>query len=362
MSIVPTRLSHLFTWLTFISLIIISGCEKSETEAPVIRPVLSMQVGGDASFGGRTFPGQARAIQEANLAFDVSGTLNQRPVKVGDRVKKGQLLASLDPRDYRSKFNAAKAELNRAKATFKRAEELIKEHHISEVEYDKLKATYEVAAANLETARKALSDTELKAPFDGEISELFVKNFVAVTAKQKIARLVDNTKIEMVIDIPETLISRAPAVKQVLVRFDAFPEHDIIATVKEIGTEASKTTRTYPVTLVMDQPEGITILPGMAGEARGDPDQIPQDLKEQMRRIEVPLSAVFSPDESNQSFVWVIDEQAGTVSQRAVKTGELKSQGLVIEDGLVAGEWIAVAGVHRLREGQKVRLSPVQGE
>jgi len=362
MSIAPAHLKKLLTGLIFLSLITVTACDQSETEEPVVRPVLSIKVGDVSNIGGRSFPGRARAVQEANLAFDVSGTLNKRVVKVGDVVKKGQLLASLDPEDYRSKFNAASAELNRTKANFMRAEELIKGHHISEAEYDKIKANYQVATANLETARKALSNTELKAPFDGRISELFVKNFVAVTGKQKIARLVDSTKIEMVIDIPEILISSVPETGKVLVSFDAFPDQDIIASIKEIGAEASETTRTYPVTLIMDQPEGFSILPGMAGEARADPSQFTEEMKKQRRGIQIPLAAVFSPDASEQSYVWVVDEQAGSVNRRAVTTGALKSTGIVIESGLTEGEWVAVAGIHRLREGQQVRLQPVQGE
>jgi RND family efflux transporter MFP subunit len=189
---------------------------------------------------------------------------------------------------------------------------------------------------------------------------LFVENFQAVQAKQQIARLVDTSKVEMVINIPEVLISLVPQVQKVLVSYDAFPDKDIPAGVNEIGAEASETTRTYPVTLVMEQPEGFTILPGMVGEARADPASVPKTT--QRKGIEVPLSAVFSPDESDKRFVWIVDEQANTISRRELVTGEIKSSGLLIEEGLSPDEWIAVAGVHYLREGQTVRLQPAQGE
>ena len=362
MSISQSYVKHLLIGVTVVLLVNLAGCDEPQVAAPVVRPVLAIMVGEGSTIGGRTYHGRAQAIQSANLAFNVSGSLIERPVKVGESVTTGQLLARLDPRDYQSKFNAAQAQLTKDKANFKRAKELVKKHHISEAEYDKLKAVYEVAIANLDTARKALSETDLKAPFDGKISELFVKNFTAVLAKQQIARLVDVSRIEMIVNVPEALIAQVPEVKSVLVHFDAFPQHDIKATIKEIGTEASKTTHTYPVTLVMDQPEGFTILPGMAGEARADMSQISEEIKQQGSKIEVPLAAVFSPGESNEKFVWVVDEQAGTVSRRAVITGILKSTGLIIEEGLTAGEWIAIAGVHRLREGQSVRLRPAQGE
>lgn len=352
---------QLLTGLAVLSAFAIAGCEQPEPgKAPIVRPVLAMKVGDATVIGGRLFPGRARAVQEANLAFDVSGTLSERPVNVGDRVKKGQLLARLDPRNYRSSLKAVKAELTKARANFKRAKELIEKDYISQVEYDRLRAATEVAAANVETASKALSDTRIEAPFDGRIAELFVENFQAVQAKQQIARLVDISKIEMVVNIPEVLISLVPQVKQVLVRFDAFPDRQIPAGVKEIGAEASETTRTYPVTLVMEQPEGFTVLPGMVGQSTADPASLPKDV--QKKGFELPLSAVFSADESDKRFVWIVDEQANTVSRREVVTGEIKSTGLFIEEGLSAGEWIAVAGVHHLREGQSVRLQPAQGE
>lgn len=362
MSISYSYVKHLLTGLMLVLLVNVVGCDEPQVAAPVVRPVLAMMVGAGDTFMGRTFPGRAQAVQEANLAFDVSGSLIERPVKVGERVTTGQLLARLDPRDYQSKYNAAQAQLTKEKANFKRAKELVKKDAISEAEYDKLKAVYEVAKANLDTARKALSETDLKAPFDGRIAALFVKNFTAVLAKQEIARLVDASSIEMIVNIPEALITLVPEVKSVLVRFDAFPEYDIKATVKEIGAEASKTTRTYPVTLVMDQPEDVFILPGMAGEARADLSQISEERKQLQSKIIVPLAAVFSPGESEENFVWVVNEQTGTVSRRAVVTGVLKSTGLIIEEGLTAGEWIAIAGVHRLREGQSVRLQPAQEE
>jgi len=103
----------------------------------------------------------------------------------------------------------------------------------------------------------------------------------------------------------------------------------------------------------MDQPEDIKILPGMAGQASGE---VQRSEKSQQQRIEVPIGAVFTPDTEKQNYVWVIDDQAKSVTRRAVAIGELTETGIVIVDGLKAGEWIALAGVHSLREGQQVRI------
>lgn len=341
--------------ILLIALTVTISCSKEEPEQKeIIRPIRAMLVGNAAKSLGRDFPGRAKAVHEVNLAFDVNGTLNKRPVNVGDNVTKGQLIASLDPRDFVSNVKEARANVQNALANFNRAKELIKKSFISKSEYDRLNAQYRGFSAERDKAVKALSDASLKAPFSGFISELYVENFQAVVAKKLIARLVDVSQIKMIVDIPESKISIVSQVKRITVIFDAFPNRKISATVKEIGKEASSTTRTYPVTLIMDQPEGIRILPGMSGKARAD--AIASTSPEtSIKSIQVPLSAVFSPDD-NQSYVWLINKTTQTVKKQPVTLKRISSNGLLITKGLESGDRIATAGVHFLREGMKVRI------
>ncbi len=214
--------------------------------------------------------------------------------------------------------------------------------------------------ASVASAKDHLRYTYLRAPFDGTIVTTYVENFEDVRAKQPILRLVDTSRIEMIVNIPETLISFAPQVEKVWVRFDPFPDKEIEAKVKEIGTEASETTRTYPVTLIMEQPEEIKILPGMAGKTIRAEGPLPNEATQ--GGIEVPVSATFSPDNSAKAYVWIIDEKTKAVRRREVKTGILTDRGIKINAGLKTGEWVATAGVHYLREGQKVRILQEKGQ
>ena len=353
------------------SLLLMWGCAKEEPPTKeVVRPVKAVQVGGLEVLTGRTFPGQAKATQEANLSFRVNGTLNQFPVKVGDEVKKEQLMARLDPRDYEVNLRNAQGQLDRVRAALKLAQSdydrvvRIRDKDpgaISQAmidaklgERDSAKAQVTSLDAQVATTKDALSYTYLKAPFKGTVVETFVENFEDVQAKQAIVRIVDTSKIEFVVNIPENLISLAPKVKKVFVRFDAFPDREISGVIKEIGKEASKTTRTYPVTLIMDQPDDIKILPGMAGQARGDKESA---ISAGAEGIIVPVSAVFSKDGKKEKFIWLIDEKSGQVSMRKVATGKLSDSGIMIDRGLSPGEWVAIAGVHSLKEGQKVRIA-----
>ena len=132
---------------------------------------------------------------------------------------------------------------------------------------------------------------------------------------------------------------------------DAFPDATFEGVeVKEIGTEASETTRTYPVTLIMDQPVGFTILAGMTGMVRGNPNP-PGPLGD--AGIEILGSAVF--EDGGHSYVWVLDEAGPSVHRQEVKPQGVTSFGMKVS-GLNAGQTIVTAGAHHLSEGQMVRL------
>ncbi len=346
------------------------GCGQ-EPPAPqaVIRPVIAMQVGNATQFEAGGFPGKAKAHEEVELAFRVDGPLIARPINVGDEVKKGDLIARIDPRDFevrlrdvRGQIERAQAQLTRAQADYDRVQRIYKEDPgaTSEAAIDMAREQRDQSRANIrsfqaavDASRDQLRYTFLTAPRDGTIVRTYVENFDNVQAKQPIARLLNTSRIEMTVDIPEGLISSLPYVKNVRVRLDAFPDREIPAEIWEVGREASQTTRTYPVTVIMDQPDDITILPGMAGEARGEVES--PDASAQTS-IEVPLTAVFSPTGTEARYVWVIDAATQTAQQRAVTTGELTARGIMITDGLQPGEWVATVGASSLREGQQVRI------
>jgi multidrug efflux pump subunit AcrA (membrane-fusion protein) len=304
-------------WMVFF----LGGCTEEPAPKEVIRPVRATKIADPHAFDARTFPGRAKAHNEVNIAFEVRGRVAKRPVDVGDKVTAGQLLAALDPRDYQNSLEEAKAAQRQAK-----------------------------------TYRDRI-DTVLNAPFDGKMAAIYVENHEQIRAKQVVMRLLDTARMEMIIDIPEDRISYAQYVKEFKVRFDAIPDREILAEIHEISNEASLATRTFPVTLIMDNPPDLNIKPGMAGEAIGTLD-LPPELQE--TGYVVPPAAVVRESAAQQeegsydSYVWVIDEQSGTVAKRVVVPGRLTPYGLLIHEGLKPGEWVAVAGANYLREGQKV--------
>lgn len=331
------------------------GCSEPQETAEPVRPVRVMRVSAPQELVGRSLPGRARAAEETNLSFDVSGTVLERPVSVGDEVEAGQLLARLDQRDFKNQRDAAVAARNRMRANFERVKIAAESGAVSRQDLDDAKAQLDVTQAELNIAEKAIEDSTIIAPRGGTISATYVEAFTSVRAKEAIVRLLDTTSIEMVVQVPESLISFVPHVEDITVEFDAFPGRPVPAEVKEISNEASQTTRTFPVTLIMGQPDDFKILPGMAGRTKG---RLPSQVAPELRTLQVPVSAVFTPDEQEQrgsSFVWIVDESTNSVTRRSVTTGELSRAGIQVREGLSAGELVVISGVSFLEEGQVIR-------
>jgi RND family efflux transporter MFP subunit len=357
----PILVAVLFSFL--------AGCGDPQLPDPPPRKVKAVKLGGVSDLAERSFPGRARAAQEVNLSFRVSGPLVDLPVNVGDEVTQGQLLAQIDPTDYESRVKAVRGELQSgiaardlAQAEFQRAADIKKTNPdlISDSEYDQRLGKRDTTRAKviaLESALKLAEDdlayTSLLAPFDGVVAAKYVENFENVLAKRPILRLLDSERIEVVIDVPERQIGYVPYLVSATVSFDALPGVELGARVKEVGNESSAVTRTYPVTLIMDQPEGQAVRPGMAASVRLV-GRLPSDAREV--GLSIPATALFNKGEGDGSFVFVVDESTMALEERAVEVSMLSDAGVLVKSGLETGEWLVIAGVHSLSDGQTVRI------
>jgi RND family efflux transporter MFP subunit len=323
-----------------------------------------MTVGVSPEPGGRAFPGQAEANEEAGLSFRVGGSLIELSANVGDTVKKGQVLAKLDPQDFEVRLRAAEGELSSAKANLEianveltRLQSLVKSKAAPEKDLDRAAALVESHKSNVaaltskrDIAQSELSYVQLTAPFDGIIAARDAQNFQTVQPRQPIVRLLDTSRIKFGVDLPETVMPLLPYVKEIWVTFQAAPGNKLPATIQETSHEASRNTRTYRLTVVMDQPPSVRILPGMSGElrARVEPPST------QPKAMEVLASALFE-ESDGATCVWLVDTSSMTVHRQLVKTSSPTSVGFLVE-GLKAGQTVVIAGVHYLKEGQKVRF------
>src|SRR5215813_4085792 len=260
------------------AVMLITGCERQapSTAQQVVRPVRTMRVGISPESGGRAFPGQAEANEEAELSFRVGGWLIEVSANVGDTVKKGQVLAKLDPQDFEVRLLAAQGELSSAQANLEianveltRLQSLVKSKAAAEKDLDRAAALVEYHKSNVaaltskrDIAQSELSYAQLTAPFDGIIAARVAQTFQTVQAREPVVRLLDTSRIKFGVDLPETVMPLLPYVKEIWVAFQAAPGHKLPATIQETSHEASRSTRAYRLTVVMDQPRGVQILPG----------------------------------------------------------------------------------------------------
>jgi RND family efflux transporter MFP subunit len=320
----------------------------------IVRPVKYMIAEPVEVNASRTFPGRVQASQRVNLAFQVSGALVEFPVKEGMPVKKGQMLAKLDRRDYYNSYIAAKAQYEDAEASYNRIKTLYEKKVSPKADLDAKKAVFDTAKSSMLIAQKAYEDTVLRAPFDGVIAKKYVENFQDVNAKEAVLSLQDVSSIEIAIDIPEKYMVKFKKASgfKATANFDAIPEKDFSVKISEFSTEASSTTQTFSVILKMDAPEDYSILPGMTSSVTFT-GMLEPDTKSDLYSL--PLEAMFS--ESDKSYVWKINKDTMTVSRQEVKIAD-SSHGdePYIIAGISKGEYIVTAGTHFVRNGMKVKL------
>jgi RND family efflux transporter MFP subunit len=338
------------------------GGAEPEPAPPASRPVKIFTVAGIEGSALRRFPGSVDASQRADLAFRVSGQLQELRVREGELVEMGQTLALLDPTDFNIVVQDRQATFDKDERNFERAQELIVDGNISKFDYDRMEAAEKSSLAALTQAKQELEYTDLRAPFAGRIARRDVENFEDVIAKQTVFRLQNVAMLEVRIDLPESLIRTFRSQGDAAVNVDetdsmlsahaefegragiSFPLH-----VKEVATKADSQTQTFRVTLEMPSPTDFTVLPGMTATVSVDFSKlVSQDVVKW-----VPVTAV-QADSGLEPRVWVLDDESMTVSSQAVSIGRMSGGQIEVRSGLDGGEEIISVGAPYLAEGMKV--------
>jgi RND family efflux transporter MFP subunit len=314
----------------------------------------------------RSFAGMAQSADEPRLSFRVPGTIIDLPVRVGDRVKQGQVIARIDPADYRLDVEAAEAALRQAQAearnaaaAFRRTRDLYENGNASLTDYDSARTAAESSTAavesstkRLELARRQLGYTELSAPSAGAIAAVDVVVNENVRAGQSIVHLVSlGSDLEVAVTMPESLITGVRRRDAVQVTFDALPGESFEARVTEVGVAATGTATTFPVIARLEG-QDPRLRAGMAAEVSF------RFATASASRVRLPPHVVGEDREGR--FVWVVetsDGSRGTARRHAVTIGELTASGLEILDGVGDGDVVVTAGINSLTEGEPVRLS-----
>jgi len=364
MKLTRANLTHIrFFIVVLISILMLLACGKPPEEIKAgTRPVKLMTLGGAGDSIKLEYPGVIDSLRSVELGFEVAGKIIELPITGGQEVMEGDLLARLDPLDYRAARDSAEARRRAMNAAYNRAKRIFDQNAGSQAEVDGALRDIQVAEEELKSAQKALDDTYLKAPFSGQIAEVPVDNFQNVQAKEKILLLQDLSSLEIDVAAPERDVALSSPDLSIEERTQIFrPEIEVSmvpgrrfpAKYKKIDTVADPITRTYKATFSFATPKDVTILPGMTAKV------ILHVPSEEMTNAGVSgfmiPAAATAVDEQSNVYVWRVDPDTMQVSRLWVTLGAMAGANVRVLSGLEPGDRIAISGVHHLREGMKVR-------
>jgi RND family efflux transporter MFP subunit len=338
----------------------LTACKKEEkVAAPEIRPVRTVTVEPQEAGETLSLTGDIQPRYQADLGFRVNGKILERPVDVGTQVKKGDLLARLDPQQYRQDFEVAKAAVAAAEAEETRSEgqeyrqrELLKNGNTTRVQYDQALKTFKTAQAQLDSARarhiqaeENLGYTDLKADNDGVITAIGADPGQVVSAGQMVVRLAQPSEREAVFNVAEAILKNPPRKDPTVdVNLVSNPDIKTVGRVRYISPQADPTTRTYTVRVS---------LPGAPPQMRLGANVTGSVTLNQGSSITIPGSALFQKD--GKPAVWLVAKD-GTVQLKPITVERYQGDAVVIGSGLTQGDVVVTGGVQKLLPGQKVRL------
>jgi len=292
------------------------------------------------------FNGTVKEERLTTLSFRVGGPMVAFNVNTGDFVQEGDVIASIDKRDYHLQVEAKRAQLQQLEGEYNRYKELFEKNKIPANSYEKIESGYLQAKAGFENAVNQLEDTDLKAPFSGYIYEKMAEAFQTVGPGVPIVSLLDKSLLRVTVSVPENQISDLSRYKQMFLSVKNAGASRIPLKILSVG-EKAKSDGMYELTFSFNNNSAGTISPGMSAE-------VTMSYSEASDAISIPSQAVFS--KNDVSCVWIYRDTATGIEIRPVNTGAIHSDGTIeIRSGLEAGETIITAGVHRLFEGENVR-------
>lgn len=339
--------------------LIVAGCGSKGTVKESV-PVVRSQVVKLGDLGqNATYSGEVRGRYESQLAFQVSGKIIRRNVELGSAVQAGDALMEIDPKDIQQTVSigsaqvyAAQSQLRLAESNLNRYQQLYEQNAISRAQYDQYQNAYDAAVAAVQQASaqyaqgsNQLGYSLLYADSSGVISAVNAEAGQVVSAGQTVVTLVRDGEREVEINVPENRLEELRNAQQIRVAFWALPNRVIDGRVREIAPMADTVSRTYKVriSLINPPPEmklGMTASVTIGNAGSGNAAYI-------------PLAAIYQTGDS--PCVWVVEN--GIVRLKPVTLGAFGDGKVELLDGLQDGEVLVTAGVHKLQEGQQVKIA-----
>lgn len=358
----PKQTLKRMVWLLCLS-VALTACKEKAEILEVVRAIKTMTVSEQAAGQTFKFSGLAAAVDSADLSFQVGGQVATVEVDIGDRVKKDQVLAVLDPEPYQLEVDAIQAELvkareqvNESKSQYDRQKRIYEQGagvksrlDIAEYNYKAARSAVDFQMARLDSARRSLRKAKLLSPYDGTIAWRSVQPNEEVKVGQKVFEINATGDIEVQLAIPETTIDRIQIDDTVTVTFPTLPGESTRGRISYIGSAAVQA-NAFPVKVALLDPSE-KVKPGMTAEAN-----FTIKVGNRKAGYRIPLQAILPAPEANQGYAFVYDPGNSTVKKTPIRFRGTEQKNTIVTDGLAPGDIIAVAGVSFLADGMKVKL------
>lgn len=338
--------------------IVLTGCgEKAHKQAPSIRPVRTFIAPPPDASGSLIQTGEIRAHEEVTLGFRLDGRILTRQAQVGDHVIAGQVLATQESETSRNQLSSAQADLNSARAAeqvaalnLRRMQLLMPSGAIARSQLDSAQADWHAARAKRQSSEDALKNaqenvswTKLAAPADGVITQVSASAGQVVSAGQSVITLASGSLRDAVFDVAEPQSVAQQADSLFTISLLSIPSVVAKGHFRDVSPQADPQTRTWRLRITLDNPP-----PAMA---LGASVQLTLNASGP-RLIALPASALTRA--GDKPAIFVVDERTLTLHLRPVTVGRYSTSEIFISAGVQPGERVVIAGVSKLREGEKV--------
>lgn len=315
------------------------------------KPVKLMSIEASVDGVKRTFFGRVTARQTVDLAFQVPGQLIEFPAIEGELIAQGAMVAQLDLEPFQLALDRAKASEEQAIRALKRLEQL-QGNGASRASVDDARTASVIASVATRDAEYALEKATLTAPFDAIVATRSLANFSTIGAGTPIVRLHDMSEVQIEIDVPEILFQRTGDNPN-LELSARFPASATLYPLeyREVDAEASRIGQTFRVTLGMNPPKDLLLLPGASVTVFATILDAPSG-------ITVPASAIHKSSDGVVSVLRYIaedDQKSGTLALTPVEIRVGEAGDVQLISGISEGDQIVASGVDVLADQQRVR-------
>jgi RND family efflux transporter MFP subunit len=347
--------------LLLVPLLALSACGAKEEVKTPVRPVRVAEVTLTKADAAARYTGTVVARTDTVAAFRVGGRITQRLVDVGNRVEAGQTLARLDPTDLKLSLRQAEARLAQAEATavqaaadLRRYTPLLRSGHVSQAQFDQVKATSQAADAQLAEAKSALalarnelSYAELTLTQAGTVTALDADVGQVVASGQAVLHVATDLGREVAIDVAESQVTKLTVGTAATVSLWADQELKLTGKVREITPTADTASRTFRVRVALPDDQADKVRLGMTATVLFDRETFDEVVL-------LPSTSLFQ--QGDKPAVWVLNDKRDRVVLRPVTIAQYKPDAIVVAGGLKPGEMVVTAGVHRLDANLPVRV------